>query len=62
MAKGPFGKWRFCRKWRIWQKWRKLRLIAEITKLQTKIQMRWLRGPLESGDFGDNGVFGENGD
>ena len=23
--------------------------------------MRWQRGPLESGDFGENGVFGENG-
>ena len=22
--------------------------------------MRWQRGPLESGDFGENGVFGEN--
>ena len=26
-----------------------------------KIQMRWQRGPLQSGDFGENGVFGENG-
>ena len=24
-------------------------------------QMRWQRGPLESGDFGENGVFGKNG-
>ena len=23
--------------------------------------MRWQRGPLQSGDFGENGVFGENG-
>ena len=23
--------------------------------------MRWQRGPLESGDYGENGVFGENG-
>ena len=23
--------------------------------------MRWQRGPLQSGDFGKNGVFGENG-
>ena len=23
--------------------------------------MRWERGPLESGDIGENGVFGENG-
>ena len=23
--------------------------------------MRWQRGPLESGDFDENGVFGENG-
>ena len=23
--------------------------------------MRWQRGPLESGDFGENGVFGKNG-
>ena len=52
MGKGSFGEWRFRRKWR---------LIAEITKLQTKMQMRWQRGPLESGDFGENGVFGENG-
>ena len=22
--------------------------------------MRWQRGPLESGNFGENGVFGEN--
>ena len=58
MAKGPFGKWRFPRKWRIWRKWQKWRLIA---KLLTKIQMRWQRGPLQSGDFGENGVFGENG-
>ena len=32
---------------------------------QTTIQIRWQRGPLESGpwesgDFGENGVFGEN--
>ena len=27
----------------------------------TKIQLRWQRGPLQSGDFGENGVFGENG-
>ena len=58
MAKGPFAKWRFWRKWRIWQKWR---LIAKISKLLTKIQMRWQRGPLQSGDFRENGVFGENG-
>ena len=61
MAKGPFGKWRFRRKWRIWRKWQKWRLIAKIAKVLTKIQMRWQRGPLESGDFGENGVFGENG-
>ena len=24
--------------------------------------MRWQRGPLESGNFGENGIFGENGD
>ena len=58
MAKGPFGKWRFRGKWRIWRKWQKWRLIA---KMLTKIQMRWQRGPLQSGDFGENGVFGENG-
>ena len=56
MGKGPFGKWRFPRKWCIWRKWRKWRLIAEITKLQTKMQMRWQRDPLESDDFGENGV------
>ena len=61
MAKGPFGKWRFRRKWRIWRKWQKWRLIAKIAKLSTKIQMRWQRGHLQSGDFGENGVFGENG-
>ena len=61
MAKGPFGKWRFWRKWRIWRKWQKWQLIATIAKLETKIQMRWQRGPLESGDFDENGVFGENG-
>ena len=33
MAKGPFGKWRFRRKWRIWRKWQKWRLIAKIAKL-----------------------------
>ena len=26
-----------------------------------KIQMRWQRGPLEGGDFGENGVYGGNG-
>ena len=26
-----------------------------------QLQMRWQRGPLESGDFGENSVFGENG-
>ena len=56
MAKGPFGKWRFRRKWRIWRKWQKWRLIA---KLSTKIQMRWERGPLESGDFGENARNGD---
>ena len=61
MAKRPFAKWRFRRKWRIWQKWQKWCLIAKIAKLQTKIQMRWERGPLPSGDFGENGVFGKNG-
>ena len=30
-------------------------------KTINKIQMRWQRGPLPSGDFGENGVFGENG-
>ena len=54
MAKWPFGKLRF------WQKWRKLRLIAEIGKLETKIQMRWQWGTLESRDFGENSVFGKN--
>ena len=43
------------------RKWRKWRLIAEITKLQTKMQMKWQRGPLQSGDFGENCLFGENG-
>ena len=33
MAKGPFGKWRFRRKWRIWRKWQKWQLIAKIAKL-----------------------------
>ena len=61
MAKGPFAKWLFWRKWRIWQKWQKWQLIAKIAKLYTKIQMRLQRGPLESSDFGENGVFGENG-
>ena len=56
IGKGSFGEWRFRRKWRIWRKWRKWRLIAEITKLQTKMQRRWQRGPLESDDFGENGV------
>jgi len=46
------------RKWRIWRKWQKWRLIA---KLSTKIQRRWQRGPFDSCDFGENGVFGENG-
>ena len=30
-------------------------------KTINKIQMRWQRGPLPSGDFGENGVFGKNG-
>ena len=55
MGKGPFGKWRFRRKCQKWQ------LIAKHAKLSTKIQTRWQRGPLESGDIGENGVFGENG-
>ena len=33
MAKGPFGKWRFRRKWHIWRKWQKWQLIAKIAKL-----------------------------
>ena len=33
MAKGPFAKWRFRRKWRIWRKWQKWQLIAKIAKL-----------------------------
>ena len=33
MAKGPFGKWQFRRKWRIWRKWQKWRFIAKIAKL-----------------------------
>ena len=57
-AKGPFGEWRFRRKLRIWRKWRKWRLIAEITKLLTKMQIRWQRGLLESGNFGENGRNG----
>ena len=61
MAKEPFEKWQFWRKWLIWQKWRKGRLIAGIAQQETKIQMIWQRGPLESGDFGENGVYGENG-
>ena len=61
MAKGPFGKWRFWRKWRIWQKWQNWHLIAKIAKLLTKIQMRCHRSPLKSGDFAENGVFGQNG-
>ena len=28
---------------------------------KNNIQMRWQTGPLESGDFGEKGVFGENG-
>ena len=61
MAKGPFAEWRFWRKRRIWRKWQKWQLITKIAKLLKKIQMRWQRGPLQSGDFGENGVFGENG-
>ena len=29
-------------------------------QIETKIQITWQRGPFESGDFGENGVFGEN--
>ena len=66
MAKGPFGKWpfgkwRFLRKWRICRKWQNWRLIAKIAKLLTKIQMRWHRSPLESGDFDENCFFGPKG-
>ena len=49
MAKA-FWKWHIGRKW---QKWRR------IAKFLTKIQMRWQRGPFESGDFGENGRNGE---
>ena len=52
MVKEPFAKKRFWRKWHIWRKWQKWRLIAKIAKLLTKIQMRWQRGTLQSGDFG----------
>ena len=37
-----------------WYKWR------TTAKLFTEYQMRWQRDPFESGDFGENGVFGEN--
>ena len=43
-------------KWHIGRKWQKWRTIA---KFLTKIQMRWQRGPFESGDFGENGSNGE---
>ena len=33
MAKGPFGKWRFRRKWHIWRKWQKWQLIRLFTVL-----------------------------
>ena len=36
-------------------------IIPRITNLYTEIQMKWQRGPLESGGFDENGVFGENG-
>ena len=36
MAKGPFGKWGFRRKWHIWRKWQKWQLIAKIAKLYNK--------------------------
>ena len=61
MAKGPFAKWRFWRKWRILAKMAEMALNRQNRQTVTKIQMRWQRGPLESGDFGENGVFGENG-
>ena len=51
-AKGPFGK-----RW-LWPKWQNWHLIAKIAKLQTKIHMRWQRGPLESGDFSKNNRIG----
>ena len=46
MAKA-FWKWHIGRKWRT------------IAKFLTKIQMRWQRGPFESGDLGENGRNGE---
>ena len=33
--------------------------MANNRKFLTKIQMRWQRGPFESGDFGENGRNGE---
>ena len=32
-----------------------------INRQTVNIQTRWQRGPSESGDIGENGVFGENG-
>ena len=55
------GDMRYVQKCTHWRKWKKWQLIAKIAKLKTKIQMRWQRGPLPSGDFSENGVFGENG-
>ena len=33
----------------------------QIRQTINKNSKRWQRGPLQSGDFGENGVFGENG-
>ena len=39
--------------------WAKIAEMANNRKFLTKIQMRWQRGPFESGDFGENGRNGE---
>ena len=56
-------KWRFWRNWRFWQKlpcmqWRKWRKITSLWQFELDAKS----GPLEAGDFGENGHFGEIGD
>ena len=32
-----------------------------LTKMEDFMQIRWLKGPIESGGYGENGRFGKNG-
>ena len=51
MAKGPFAKWRFRRKWRIWRKWLKWQLIDKNRQTINKNSNEMAKGPFSKWRF-----------